>query len=180
MKQLFEWIKATPDNLPKHKTRIMTKWGKYAEQAGKLTVTEIKLLIEQNQNPEVLLDAASPLPISGDEEKMYSEDEIKKIVGAVAYDVKHEGYGAASVANVYANMWMENKWPAVKKHLDSIIPAGHQARDGEVEKLVMHLEHVILMSGKWGKEWFNKDDWEKWETAREALKPYQSPVKETI
>jgi|GEM_PF-4435071 hypothetical protein len=96
MKQLFEWIKATPDNLPKEFGWYLvhnTKTGRKAE----LFYIEGSWLNENHNGAEPLdsthfeyLSPASPLPISGDG---LTEDILKRFAEHCAqfYSLDEQG-----------------------------------------------------------------------------------------
>lgn len=52
----------------------------------------------------------------------YSEEDIRKIVGAVAYDVRENGYGACSVANHYASVWVKGNQKLLQSFSSPKIP----------------------------------------------------------
>jgi hypothetical protein len=146
------------------------------------------------------LSPASPLPISGDEGIRLAE--FRGFVQGLIDGNWIQGQGANIVIDNAKKLLSENpiQYPDESvieaaidencgKEEDSDIPAfyfrmgiewlksqtiaGHQARDGEVEKLVAEFATFINMMGNSS----NKTKQAAINRAREALKPYQSPVK---
>lgn len=76
---------------------------------------------------------------------MFSQEDVRKIVTAVAYDVREKGFGACSVASHYGRVWMEEH----KKLLQLLI----EQKGKKVDRI--EIETEVELKPDWYKKKYN-------------------------